>query len=329
MPSDQPEFSVENYPLIVFVHVPKKGGTTVGKVLWQCSHRGQGAWHKIPLRDLSEVARRADWIGGHLGKDIFAASLDTAGRQKEYFAIIREPVSHLLSNLNWLFEIYNRGPLFFWTCGTAQRLLSAEVRATDFSKASSVIAILRRYKGNFFNRQSRAILGNDFAAISSSEAARRLASYTYIAVHENLSALYPAFGFARLPKEICSLHENAAQRYYFDTSLFESQEILDFLAQHHAHDFRLYDRVRQTSWPVEGRDPFRPAFQLVTASNYDEQAYLDFNLDVANGLKGHRTWRSGRDHFDAQGYAEQRRQVFMPRYAGYGQKVHGLEIAHD
>jgi len=310
-PSDGTAHEVERYPLIAFVHIPKTGGSTANKALWSCSHRGRGHCEEIPRPDLLDEARFGDWLSGHIRRDMFAASLKTLDRPIEYFATIREPISQILSYLNFQFEIYNRGPLHFFRYRRTFQLISAEVRATDFSKLPSVIALLLRYKG-ILNSQARFILGNDFATISDSEAARRLAAYTFIAISENLSALYPAFGFAQLPNGINEVRENAAQKYYFDTTLFQSQEILDFLAEHHSHDFRLYNRVRQTSWSAERRRPFRPAFPLVTTENYDEQAYLAFNPDVAKALKGHRTWRSGRDHFAAHGHAEQRRQLVMP-----------------
>jgi hypothetical protein len=316
-PSDGPTHDVERFPLIVFVHVPKTGGTTVGKLLWSCSHRGQGRCEGISRPKLLDAARRHDWLMGHLQREIFATSLISLGRPIEYFTTIREPISQILSHLNWQFEIYNRGPIFFLAQPRLHQFISAEVRATDFSKASSVIALLFRYKDIFFNFQASMILGNDFAAIPGSEVARRVAAYTFVATMENLSALYPAFGFAQLPKQINVLRENAAQKYYFDTTLFQSQDILDFLAQHHSHDFRLYDCVRKTSWSAEGRRPFRPAFPFVTADNYEEQAYLDGNPDVAKALKRHRTWRSGRDHFTAHGHAEQRRQLILPREADW------------
>jgi hypothetical protein len=322
-PSDGLAHDVERFPLIVFVHVNKTGGCTVNKVLWSCSHRGQGQCEEIPRPNLLDAARRNDWLGGHLPREIFASSLISLDRPIEYFTTIREPISQILSHLNWLFEIYHRGPIFFLAHHHNSQLTSHEVRATDFSKTSSVIALLLRYKGLFLNFQAHMILGDDFATIPDSEVARRVAAYTFIATTENLAALYPAFGFAQLPKQVHELRENAAQKYYFDTTLFQSQEIPDFLAQHHSHDFRLYDCVRQTTWSAEGRRPFRPAIPFVTADNYEEQAYLDFNPDVAKALKRHRTWRSGRDHFAAHGHAEQRCQLIMPSETD-GQRMHAL-----
>jgi hypothetical protein len=227
--------------------------------------------------------------------------------------------------LNWQFEIHNRGPDFLR--GYARPLLefSEEVRATDFSKTSSIIALLLRFAEFFLNCQALYILGCEYNTISDSEFARRVASFSYIATEQDFPALYRAFGFATLPKQINELRENAAQKYYFDTTLFQSQEILDFLAQHHSHDFRLYDCVQKASWSAQERRPFRPAFPFVTADNYEEQAYLDGNPDVAKALKRHRTWRSGRDHFAAHGHAEQRRQLILPSEAD-GQKMHAFAI---
>ncbi|MGH6835830.1 MAG: hypothetical protein ACREC9_09855 [Methylocella sp.] len=313
-PSDGPAHDVKRFPLIVFVHVHKTGGSTVNNVLSSCSHRGQPYCNLIPGPKLLDSARPCDWLSGHLPREIFAAYLISLDRPIEYFTTIREPITQILSHLNWQFEIYNRGPIVFLAHHQNSRLISNEVRATDFSNTSSITALLLRHS-TFLNLQARMIIGDDFATIPASEVARKVAAYTFIATTENLSALYPAFGFAQLPKQINELRKNAAQKYYFDTTLFQSQEMLDFLAQHHAQDFRLYDCVRQTSWSAQGRRPFRPAFPLVTADNYEEQAYLNFNPDVAKALKRHRTWRSGRDHFAAHGHAEPRRQLILPSEA--------------
>lgn len=309
--SEKPIFAAERFPLIVFVHVPKTGGSTVNEMLLSCSHRGRKDCHLIPGLKLESIARSSDWLSGHIERNQFSHALSGLDRPIEYFTAVREPVAQLISHLNFQFEIYYRGPLYFFRFPRTIQLMSEQVRRTDFSKAESIIALLLSLRG-FLNLQARMVLGSDYAVISGGEAARRLAAYTFIALNENLESLYPAFGFARLPERVGKLRENEASKYHFDPAIFQSEEIQSFLAEHHAHDFRLYERIRKISWPAESRRPCRPVFLEVTEDNYDEEAYLAFNPDVANALKGHRTWRIGYDHYKAHGHAEPRRQVFLP-----------------
>ena len=308
-----PAHNVERFPLIAYVHVPKAGGTTVNEVLWSCSPRGLKHYQEgVPRPKLLDVALRNDWLSGHIPREVFANALIWLGRPIEYFSAVREPVAQLLSHLNWAWEIHNRGADFLRGYPRPRLEVSEQVRATDFSKPSAIIELLLRLERRYLNCQARYILGAEYNTISDGELARRVASFTYIATEQDLPALYRAFGFAALPKESNKLRENSAQKYYFDTSVFESKEIVDFLAEHHSHDFRVYECILKTSWSAGSRHPIRPAFPFVTADNYDEQGYLANNPDVAKALKTHKTWRSGRDHFLACGRREQRRQLLLP-----------------
>jgi hypothetical protein len=163
----------------------------------------------------------------------------------------------------------------------------------------------------FLNCQARYLLGADFDSIADSEITRRLNSYCYIATEQTLPDLYQAFGFAEIPRDANELRENAASKYHFDTTIFKTSEFREFLAYHHRHDIALYDLVRQTSWSAHGRRPFRPAFHIASPENYDEQAYVDANPDVAAAVRAN-VFRSGRDHFDAFGHAEGRRKLVPP-----------------
>ena len=311
MTSKSPAHSAEHFPLIVFVHVPKTAGSTVNRVLWLCSHRGYEHCETNP-QPLLDLALHNDWLSGHFPRDGFAGALNWLGRPIEYFSAVREPVSQILAALNWQFEIYHRGPEYFCAHGHEMQLVSAEVRATDFSKPSSIIALLLRYAHVFLDCQARFILGGDFASISDSEVARRVATYSHITTTQNLSALYPAFGFAALPGGAKELWENAAEKYHFDTAQFQSQEIMEFLAHHNHNDLRLYTCVQKTFSSAEGRSPFRPAFPIVTAESYEEQAYLETNPDVLEALKCSPDWSSAYDHFVVCGLPEQRRQLVPP-----------------
>jgi hypothetical protein len=299
-------------PLLAFVHVPKTAGSTVNAVLDHCSPRGlshcEGIFHTDAF--LGHAAD-GDWVSGHIGRDGFAGRLIWLNRPVEYFASTREPIAQLLSSLNWHFEIWHRGTETFLAHPVADQRNIAEVLATDFSRLFAVIALLLKPDSGFLNCQARYILGVDFESIADSEKTRRLNSYCYIATEQTLPDLYQAFGFAEIPRDANELRENAASKYHFDTTIFRTPELRAFLAFHQRHDIALYDLVRQTSWSAQGRRPFRPAFPIVTPENYDEQAYIAANPDLAAGLRAN-GFRSGRDHFDAIGHAEGRRKLVPP-----------------
>ena len=279
------------YPLIVFVHVPKTAGSTVKKVLHYCTPRG--------LRDAQDVlgnsaaflglARRSDWVGGHVHRDRFGNSLIWLDRPVEYFASVREPLAQLVSHVNWSFEKYHRGN-YYYEVGLEEQQLDAEVMSTDLSCPAAVISLILRHSINYLNCQSRYVLGADFTEISDAEISRRLATYTYVASETDLHSLYRSFGFLQLPQGFDDIRANAA-KLHFDPWVFYTQELQKFLAYHHKHDFRLYAAVRAASWAAGGRRPFRPAFlwlQDFTFENFDEQAYLDSNPDIANAVRdGH------------------------------------------
>jgi hypothetical protein len=299
-------------PLLAFVHVPKTAGSTVNAVLGHCSPRGlshcEGILHTDAFLD---HASDCDWLSGHISRDDFAGKLIWRDRPIEYFATTREPIAQLLSGLNWHFEVSHRGIESFLAHSIAAQRNIAEVQATDFSRLYSIMALLLKPDSGFLNCQARYILGADFASISDSEITRRLNSYCYIATEQTLPDLYQAFGFAEIPRDANEFRENAASKYHFDTTIFKTPELRAFLAFHHRHDIALYDLVRQTSWSAQGRCPFRPAFPIATPENFDEQAYLAANPDVATAMRAN-GFRSGRDHFDAFGHAEVRRKLALP-----------------
>lgn len=304
------------YPLIVFVHVPKTAGSTVQTVLHKCTPRGHGNV-QVVLHDRAsflELARNADWIGGHVSREALANGLVWLNRPVEYFASVREPVAQLVSHLNFSFERYGRDD-YYDLHDRGQQQLDAEVMATDFSNPAAVMALLFRHGDLFLDMQSKLVLGADFAQISDDEIRRRLASYTYVATEHDLPALYRAFGFARLPEDVAELRENVAKSH-FDARIFDSPQLRAFLVRHHRHDLRLYDAVRRASWSAEGRSPFRPVFlrvHLFTPENFEERAYLESNLDVAAAV-ARGLLASGRAHFETHGYAEGRmmRRWFWP-----------------
>jgi hypothetical protein len=297
------------HPLIMYVHVPKTAGSTISRILGLCTPRGTHSVHLVLDHGdaFLGLARDSDWIGGHEPRDNLANHLIWLDRPVEYFASVREPSAQLASHLNFSFERYCRIN-YYDQCTPDDQQIDAEVMSIDFANPAAIISLLLRHAGHYLNIQSRYVLGLDFAAISDNEIRRRLATYTYVASEYDLPKLYRAFGFAELPEGVDEFRENVA-KYYFDTRVFDSPKLREFLAYHHRHDHRLYAAVRGASWSAERRRPFRPSsleVETFTSDNFDEQTYLYWNRDVATAVKqGH--FKSGRAHFEEYGCKENRK----------------------
>ncbi|MGD0639112.1 MAG: hypothetical protein ABSC22_00065 [Roseiarcus sp.] len=317
---DADKKDVSAYPLIAYVHVPKTAGTTVKKILNVCAFGGDVVDDPASFLNL---ARKFAWIGGHVPRDHLASGLIWIDRPIEYFSTVREPAIQLVSNLNFAWK--RAGEDHYYDLHTLrQQQVDAEVMSTDFSDLAAVKSLLLRRAEYFLNTQSLYVLGADFLYISDDEFARRLATYTYVANDTDLPKLYRTFGFAQLPENVDEIRENVAKPH-FDARIFDSPEMREFLAYHHRHDQRLYAAVRRASWPAEGRRPFRPAFlggQVFTFENFDEQAYLYSNPEVAAAIKRGQ-FRSGRAHFEIFGYKENRmrRRWVLPTAPASEQKA--------
>jgi hypothetical protein len=289
-------------PLIVYVHPPKTGGTAINKMLKLRSYRGRAHCEWASDATFHDIARHGDWLAGHISQDEFAVKL-RSDRKKEYISSVREPVSQVISLLNWYFEIHDRGDL------EANSQTAVEVRGVDYSNTASVTSFLLKNKW-FLNQQSRFILGGDFANISQAETTRRLLIYTYISTEHNSAKLFRAFYFANMPEFADTWRENVAKPH-FDYRFFQTHEMREFFDRHHAHDLRLYNIVKNLRWPSRRHCRFRPLrFQckIATPENFVEQDYLDANPDIADAIQiGH--FVSGRQHFDLYGHSQGRLMV--------------------
>lgn len=297
------------YPLIVHVHVPKTAGTTVRTILAVCSPFGRDGveFSSNDRQPFDDIARKSDWIAGHVLRDDLARRLIWLNRPVEYFSRVRDPLRQLLSHLNFSFERYS-WQNYHNSFSLEEQRLDADVMATDFSNPVAIMALLFRHADLFLNNQSHLVLGSDFADLSDDEVEVKLTSYAYVASEDDLPELYRAFGFAQLPEGVDEVRKNIAKRYYLQSPIFESPQLREFLARHHKHDFRLYAAVRRASWRARARKPFRPAFignEIFTQENFEEQSYLESNPDVAAEVESGRL-KSGRTHFDLYGCHENR-----------------------
>ncbi len=310
---------VNAYPLIAYIHVPKAAGSTIKTILGLCTpHQDRNIQFLMKDRDsLLSLARNSHWIGGHAQRDRLASRLTWLNRPIEYYSSVREPLAQLVSHLNFSFHRFLQ-PNYYVNHNVDEQRLDAEVMSVDFSNSAAVMNLLLRHAHHYLNVQSRYVLGVDFRDISNGEIARRLASYTYVALESEVPKLSRAFGFAQLPRDVDKISENVS-KLHIDTRVFDSPQLQEFLDHHHRHDARLYAAVRGARWPAEGRRPFRPAWLArdVTSDNFDERAYLESNPDVAVAVQSG-DFESGRHHFLQLGCTESRRMwqwIFPPAVA--------------
>lgn len=117
--------------------------------------------------------------------------------------------------------------------------MSLDIRATDLGNKFSIMHILLKYRAMFLNNQSRYILGHD---LENGEANMMpiVNEYEYIGTNENLSALLEKMGISINQNED---HKNSSP-YHFDKSIFDDEEIEEFLTIHNRIDNKLYSIIQ-------------------------------------------------------------------------------------
>jgi hypothetical protein len=228
---------------------------------------------------------------------------------------VRDPVDQLISHLN--FSLHRRTEKDYHDLhDDNEKGLDAEIAAMNFSDPYAIIDFLTKYPEGYLNIQSRLLIGEDFTTISQEEFLLRLQCYSHIATEFTFSEIFDRFGFCQLPVGHRAIRENVSVPY-IDRTVFQRSPLREFLFYNHRHDARLYTTIMQTPWRVEARRSFRPshlAVEAFTYDNFDEQAYLTSNPDVAEAVMNG-VVPSGLAHFSEFGLEERRmvrRWIFPP-----------------
>jgi hypothetical protein len=295
-------------PLIVYVHVPKTGGSSVNRVLQGFSPHGIAHVENIKL-PIDDALPKLDWISGHLPLDAFSRMLAWTRRPICYFASVRSPMDQLYSYLNWYFVVLNRGGDTFDSHSEDEKKTALEVCKTDFQNPYAVLELLFKLKKWFLNIQSHHLIGQstELGKPSADFIGQRLSRFTFISHETTRHELYNGFGFGLYTGPDVII--NAAENYYFDKAVLYDNIVLPFIQEHNAVDILLYDIICSLRFESLPSVKSPVAYVLVTDENFDEGSYLDANPDVADAVKAGVT-KSGHQHFIEFGHKEGRRQVF-------------------
>lgn len=298
--------SINQSPLIVYVHIPKAAGTTVINFLSRCSHLGRNLHLNRPdLRFSRADLESLDWISAHLAADIFKRSTMWISRKVEFYSAVRNPTSRIASQLNYSFEQTKQKD--YSTHHSAKQIaIDADVLAVNFTDPDSIIEVLSKHRYHFLNIQANYILGEDYDSISIEETKARIASYKYIAHEKTIHKLYNAFEFYRNPEFPPETKLNMSPPH-FDYSIFQHRKLTDFLNLTNSKDVTVYELVRSMHFDLNFR-PARPSYLLeeATDQNFHESGYLSLNTDVAKEVADG-LLQSGKVHFDKFGKTEGRK----------------------
>jgi len=180
---------------------------------------------------LKSRLQSADWVSGHIARDVMEDHLAKAGREAQLYTVVRDPVAQLASHYQWWIEIYRRGPWRYLRYNNYFRGLSRDIRATDNSDPLAVIEILKAHAPLFLNFQHSYVVGD----LKINTALERFAE---IGVDSQIDGVAQAMTGQRMPERRIN-----ASTSILDRDVFKTAQMTAFLAEHHAKDIALYDAV--------------------------------------------------------------------------------------
>lgn len=236
---------VAQQPLLYFVHIPKTGGSTVISHLESFSRNGHGHIEAFVSDDARwrRAMATADWLSGHTQWEQLEPRLAAVPeRQVRLFTCVREPTAHIMSELNWLIEIAHRGQRFYDGHPPMAREASEFIRARGPHTPYDVIACFERFPLLFREVQFHVAVGS-WLPSSEQDIPQALQRYERIVTSNQVDELVRAMT-GSAPKAGVRLN---ASSYHFDTTLFETAEVRDFLRQFNRRDELLYAAVRSAA----------------------------------------------------------------------------------
>lgn len=227
---------------IFFIHIGKTAGSSFNFFL-QRYLKGEDHCERYlnAYGFLSEFnyLRSLDYISGHLELNIFNKN---GFPRNDYFlvAFLREPISQLISHINWLMSVSDFGPDFFYSLHSDVQRVSHELRAADLYNPDIFISKLEEFKPFFQNYQSK-YFRSDLYALSSSFVIERMSELDMVGLTEYYEKSLENFLFLNdLDKDIIVDRENINYQYKVKQDILTNSSIYEFLQDYNSVDIEVY-----------------------------------------------------------------------------------------
>jgi len=240
---------------ILFLHIAKTGGTSFNKYMQSILGPENCHTHVEGVKDWSRqnrnlIQRNNSFISGHLTYHRLKSLFEIGNHWK--FAIIREPVSHLISHLNWVRNISDDiKSSFFNNHSDEIKETSLKIRSMDLNNSKNIIKFLSHLTEServlFHNCQARYFLENnrknsldqnDFNAIQET-----IKDFDLIGTTDNMNYFFEEVArLLILPKKEKAKKLNKSKNKYIDIDL-SNKKINDFIHEYLFLDFALYNFI--------------------------------------------------------------------------------------
>jgi hypothetical protein len=163
--------------------------------------------------------------------------------KEKYFLMtfLRDPLMQLLSHVNWVIHIYDRGSNFFKLHPKEIQSISLELRESNLHNPDIFIKTLTKFSGLFQNNQSRYFIDNTQVAGSQAiiEKMSILDMVGFTEFYEESLKTFIKLNDLNISPKVHKINQNPS--YKIGKEILENQLIYEFLNEYNKIDISIYN----------------------------------------------------------------------------------------
>lgn len=233
---------------IFFIHVGKTAGSSFNFFLKKNFH-GEDHCERYLIPGTNKFSNREhlqslDYISGHLKLSVFQ---ENEFSKDEYFvlAFLRDPISQLISHINWIIHIYDISRRVFKAHPENIQNMSIELRNSNLYDPNIFIEKIIKFSGLFKNNQSRYFLNDDLCT-SSDPVIENMMMLDVVGFTEFYKeSLEKIIQFNRLEIDATVDMININPSYRINMDILENPAINSFVHEFQAIDLEVYNYFKK------------------------------------------------------------------------------------